>query len=217
MFEVCSYSGWLVRRICGRRLFRAPAPPIHSSSNTCVATGAQPLATATGDGELDLTDSVCFQCFQDKYLSAQVKTEGEPDLCRVCGKVSESITIERLGEILEPIMRDNFAPGRQVPEFDGSDQLFYSQLGDPISYWVQEVLGQYFDFEDEMGHSRRWQAPNIFCFGSVSARPGRRLQGKPATRPAIGSVPHRLHSNIASVAGNITSRAAETPAEVAGA
>ncbi|MCX4171845.1 MULTISPECIES: RES domain-containing protein [Paraburkholderia] len=97
-----------------------------------------------------MTDSVCFQCFQDKYLSAQVKTEGEPDLCRVCGKVSESITIERLGEILEPIMRDNFAPGRQVPEFDGSDHLFYSQLGDPISYWVQEVLGQYFDFEDEI-------------------------------------------------------------------
>jgi hypothetical protein len=95
-------------------------------------------------------DSVCYQCFTDTYLSDQVANEGEIEECRVCRETRETITVERLGQILEPIMRQNLAIGREIPDIGENDRLYYRQLGDSMAYWVQEILGQYFDFEDEI-------------------------------------------------------------------
>ncbi|MDN8037048.1 RES family NAD+ phosphorylase [Burkholderia vietnamiensis] len=49
-------------------------------------------------------------------------------------------------------MRDNLRWGREVPYFGGgdSDRVRLRRLGDPIKYWVQTFLGQYFDFQSEI-------------------------------------------------------------------
>lgn len=96
--------------------------------------------------------AVCWKCIKDVYLSKQVKREGEGLKCSVCHKTRKGITVERLGEILDPILRQHIRQGREIPTIGegDDDSIYYEQQGDPLSYWVQEVLGQYFDFEDEI-------------------------------------------------------------------
>jgi hypothetical protein len=50
---------------------------------------------------------------------------------------------------MEPIMREHFELGPQIMKFGEADKDWWEQDGDPISYVVQEVLRQQFDFEDE--------------------------------------------------------------------
>jgi hypothetical protein len=95
--------------------------------------------------------ALCYGCVEDSYLSKIIGDEGEMLECSVCGESErEAITVERLGQILEPIMREHFEPGPQVMKFGQDDKDWWEQDGDPISDAVQEVLGQYFDFEDEI-------------------------------------------------------------------
>jgi hypothetical protein len=93
---------------------------------------------------------LCYKCISDSFLSRVVEAEGDQETCRVCGEVREAISIERLGQILEPVMRENFGPGEEFPVLDDNDRVHYQQRGDSIAYGIQEVMGQYFDFEDEI-------------------------------------------------------------------
>jgi RES domain len=99
-----------------------------------------------------LPDRICFQCFEDPVLRERVELEGDVDKCRVCEERREGITVGQLGEWLEPVMRDNLGWGREVPDLGGgdSDSISYRHLGDPLEYWVQTFLGQYFEFQDEI-------------------------------------------------------------------
>jgi hypothetical protein len=99
-----------------------------------------------------MASAICWKCFENKHLSELVKQEGEREECSVCGEEHRSFTIERLGELLEGKLREHIRPGRELPVLGegDDDHVYYEQQGDPLSYWVQEVLGQYFDFEDEI-------------------------------------------------------------------
>lgn len=95
--------------------------------------------------------SVCCKCIEDAHLRKLVddEAEGKDVECAVCGEAGEpTVTVERLGQLLEPIMREHFVVGPSVKKFGENDSEWWEQEGDPIAYWVQEVLGQYFDFED---------------------------------------------------------------------
>jgi hypothetical protein len=95
--------------------------------------------------------ALCYDCVEDSYLSKIIRDEGELIECSVCGgSEREAITVQQLGQIMEPIMREHFERGPQVMRFGEDDKDWWEQDGNPISDAVQEVLGQYFDFEDEI-------------------------------------------------------------------
>lgn len=97
---------------------------------------------------------VCHGCIEDTYLSKIVLAEGVKIQCSVCSDSDrKAITVQRLGQILEPIMCEHFHPGPTVRVFGydkSGDWEDWEQKGDQLSDVVQEVLGQYFDFEDEI-------------------------------------------------------------------
>ncbi|WP_047534852.1 RES family NAD+ phosphorylase [Methylotenera sp. N17] len=95
--------------------------------------------------------AVCHVCVEDTYLKQIIENDGTPILCSVCqSTANNAFTIEELGKALEPIMREHFSLGGQIKRFYDDDSEGWEQEGDPMSYAVQEVLGQYFDFEDEI-------------------------------------------------------------------
>jgi hypothetical protein len=95
--------------------------------------------------------AVCCDCVEDFYLAKIIKAEGKPLQCSVCDQSRpKAITIQRLGELLEPILREHFQLGPEIKMFGEDDSEWYEQGGETMSDAVQEVLGQYFDFEDEI-------------------------------------------------------------------
>lgn len=97
--------------------------------------------------------AVCHACVEDHYLAKIIKDKGSRLACSACGRKSrKSITVEYLGELMEPIMRAHFAIGEEVKKFAGmnDDKGYCEQEGDSIFDVVQEVLGQHFDFEHDI-------------------------------------------------------------------
>lgn len=95
--------------------------------------------------------AVCYECVEDEYLKNIVIETGEPLECSVCHGLDKSaISIEGLGRLMEPILREHFSLGQEVKRFGANDSEWWEQEGESLSWVVQEVLGQYFDFEDEI-------------------------------------------------------------------
>jgi hypothetical protein len=55
-----------------------------------------------------------------------------------------------LAELLDPILQEHFAQGPEVKKFGDDDEEWWEQEGDPLSHHLQEVIGQYLGFEDEI-------------------------------------------------------------------
>lgn len=87
--------------------------------------------------------AICFKCIEDEVLSATVEEEGEPLLCERCDEdENNAFSYERLGQELEPILREYFEPGPTVRRFYEDDKEEWEQEGDLLLYIAQEVLGQ---------------------------------------------------------------------------
>ena len=97
-----------------------------------------------------MVTAVCRNCVDDFYLQKIIDEECGPSECTVCGETHNAITVEELGKLLEPIMREHFEYGPTVKKFGENDGEWWSQEGDSMSSIVQEILGQHFDFEDEI-------------------------------------------------------------------
>ncbi|MEM5292730.1 RES family NAD+ phosphorylase [Burkholderia sp. JPY481] len=109
------------------------------------------LPASWSRGAKAMASAVCCRCIEDASLSEIIKAEGELIECSVCGETEhEAITIDRLGEIMEPIMRQHFEAGPRVKKFGANDSEWSEQEGDVLSFIVSEVLGQDFDFVDEI-------------------------------------------------------------------
>jgi hypothetical protein len=93
-----------------------------------------------------MSSIVCWKCFDDEYLSKIVKKDGERLRCSVCRKTRKAFTVERLGELLEPILEQHIKRGRQI----GDQEDGYEQSGDDLSFWVQEVVGECHGLEQEI-------------------------------------------------------------------
>ena len=107
--------------------------------------------------------AVCWKCIEDEYLKQILKNGGTPQKCTLCGDRRKAFTAEDLAEAVDPIMREHFAPGEDVKRFGEDDQEWWEQEGDPLDHHLQEVIGQYLGFEDEiiraleeMDRSQRW-------------------------------------------------------------
>lgn len=82
-----------------------------------------------------------------------VKKGGQRATCMVCGGARRNaITPKELGELLDPIVREHFRLGEHIRVFTSDDDDYgsWEQQGDDLSYVIQTVLGQYFEFEDEI-------------------------------------------------------------------
>lgn len=91
--------------------------------------------------------AICFKCIEDELLRATVESDGEPLPCESCGEEdNNAFSYERLGEELEPVVRENFQLGPMVRKFYDDDKEDWEQEGDSLLDIVQMVLGQ--DVED---------------------------------------------------------------------
>lgn len=90
--------------------------------------------------------AICWKCLDDKYLSKTVKKAGERLKCSACRNTRKAFTVERLGEMLEPILRQHIRLGHVI----GDSEDGYKQSGDPLSFWVQEVIGECYGLDEEI-------------------------------------------------------------------
>jgi hypothetical protein len=103
--------------------------------------------------ETRMANNLCSRCVEDNYLKGIITAEGVADLCDSCNEARpHTISIGRLGKILEGILRERYVPGEYGPRFvleDDHDDNF-DQAGDDLAFIIQDVLGQYFDFNEEI-------------------------------------------------------------------
>ncbi len=98
--------------------------------------------------------AICSDCIQDVHLKEIATKEGEPLICSVCmDDKRDCLGVEQLASLLEPVMRSHFSIGKEVQRLDTDDKLVWDQEGDDLSWVVQEVLGQYVEFERELIHA----------------------------------------------------------------
>jgi hypothetical protein len=91
-----------------------------------------------------VADALCSECIKDRFLREIVSTEGAAAHCDVCEQDRpHTITIDRLGELLEPEIRKHYRQGDQYPPD-------WDQEGDDLDFVVPEALGQDFEFNDQI-------------------------------------------------------------------
>lgn len=107
------------------------------------------------------SEPVCWQCFEDRDLQARIRSEGRLSTCRVCGGRRKSITILELGELMYPIMREQFVPGPYEHVFDGEDDDsgHQQQQGQTLYELIEEVLGQSVPFQDVLEAAIQYHDP----------------------------------------------------------
>lgn len=98
-----------------------------------------------------MEEAVCSGCITDPYLSEIIEEQGKKIECSVCGESDhEAVSVEELGKIMEPVMREHFRLGGEVKMFGENEDEWWEQDGESLSDIVQDVLGQYFDFHDDI-------------------------------------------------------------------
>jgi hypothetical protein len=98
--------------------------------------------------------AVCWKCVEDEYLKEIVREKGQPDQCSICdGDQENAFTASDIADLLDPIMQEHFTQGPEVKKFGQDDTEWYEQEGDPLSFHMQEVIGQYLGFEDEIAEA----------------------------------------------------------------
>ena len=94
--------------------------------------------------------AVCWKCIEDEYLKTIIKKKGTRQKCSLCDDTRKAFTAEDLAEAVDPIVREHFAQGENVKKFGEDDAEWWEQEGDPLDHHLQEVIGQYLGFEDEI-------------------------------------------------------------------
>jgi hypothetical protein len=99
--------------------------------------------------------AVCWRCIEDEYLKEIVRENGKLTECSLCeAKKSKAFTAAELAEVLDPIMQEHFEQGPEVKKFGPDDEEWWEQEGDPLSFHIQEVIGNTWDLKMKL--SKRW-------------------------------------------------------------
>jgi hypothetical protein len=94
---------------------------------------------------------VCWKCIEDTYLKKMIQEHGSPEECSLCGQdVDNAFGPDELAEAVAPILQEHFAQGPEVKRFGEDDSEWWEQEGDPLSHHLQDVIGTYLGFEDEI-------------------------------------------------------------------
>lgn len=100
----------------------------------------------------DEDDAVCVDCIVDDALRELVRAEGYDQACVECGEISTAVSIKDLAAIIDHYIREHFVPGPYERRYDSGDGDSYleEQQGEGLSSVVQDVVGQYFEFNDAL-------------------------------------------------------------------
>jgi len=94
---------------------------------------------------------LCKECVRDEHLSRHIEANCQINHCDECGlDDNQAISVEALGKILAPIVKENFALGETIKRFDENDHDYWEQEGESLSDIVQDVLSQYFNCHDQI-------------------------------------------------------------------
>jgi len=98
----------------------------------------------------DEDDAICVECIEDDGLRELVRSEGEKQECSVCGDEDLAVSIKGLAEILDPYLREHYRHGHLERRYGRGDDDSYieEQQGEDLDFIIQEMTGQYFDFQD---------------------------------------------------------------------
>jgi hypothetical protein len=96
--------------------------------------------------------ALCWSCIGDNYLKLKVRQSGVPLLCRCCGnRRRRAITIRELGRLIESILQEHFQPGPMNKHYGpGDNDEEWIQEGASLPEIMQELLGEYYEFEEEI-------------------------------------------------------------------
>ena len=100
----------------------------------------------------DEDDAVCVNCIEDEALRELVRAEGHDQACVECGERSTAVSIKDLAALIDPYIREHYEPGPYDRRYGAGDDDSYweEQQGEDLSSVVQDVVGQYFEFNDAL-------------------------------------------------------------------
>jgi RES domain/HEPN/RES N-terminal domain 1 len=95
--------------------------------------------------------ALCWRCAEDEHLQRIIRENGRPELCSECdGEIENAYDADDLAQVLDPILREHFRIGEMVRKFGEDDKDWYEQEGDPLPHHIQEVIGQFLGWEDDI-------------------------------------------------------------------
>ena len=96
--------------------------------------------------------NICWECIEDQSLREIVRGESVLEQCAECNEIAQTVSVERLGQLIANVFREHFEIGEEVKLFDGADddRGYYHQQGEELSDVLQELTGQCFSFQDEL-------------------------------------------------------------------
>ena len=95
--------------------------------------------------------AVCWRCIEDEYLKRTIRENGSHATCVLCeGEDEPAFDSDQFAQVVAPLMQEHFLQGPEVRKFGEDDNDWYEQEGDPLSHHLQEVIGQYLGFENEI-------------------------------------------------------------------
>jgi hypothetical protein len=95
--------------------------------------------------------AVCWNCVADEHLKAIIGEKGVVQPCSECStNTRKAFTAEDLAELLDPILQEHYAHGREVQQFGDDDDYWWEQEGDPLSHIVQVALDEDLSFYNEI-------------------------------------------------------------------
>jgi len=98
----------------------------------------------------DENDAVCVDCIEDEALRELVRAEGHDQACAECGEERTAVSIKDLAALIDPYIREHYEPGPYERQYNAGDDDSYweEQQGEDLSSVVQDLVGQYFEFND---------------------------------------------------------------------
>jgi hypothetical protein len=98
---------------------------------------------------VEADDPVCLRCIGDEELRRQLRDEAGRSVCASCGKRRQAVPLSAIAERVDPIFRQYYHPGGDVPHFDvGFDNPSYEQDGEDPQSIIAEIAGVEPDISD---------------------------------------------------------------------
>lgn len=89
-----------------------------------------------------MEEQVCRGCVGDAILKSRIMSEGETAKCSFCNKRRKCCSIEWLTAEVHSILSWLIRPGDCYPFFGEDDRVSHEeQVGDPLQFWIGDVLG----------------------------------------------------------------------------
>lgn len=100
----------------------------------------------------DEDNAVCIDCIEDEALRELVRAERHDQICVECGEKNTAVSIKHLAMLIDPYIREHYEPGPYERRYGTGDDDSYwdEQQGEDLSSVVQDLVGQYFEFNDAL-------------------------------------------------------------------